>query len=133
MAGGMQVDRSDKIEIRPNTSQRIASFEKNEWLDPSDSAAFAVLSRDDEIVARNRLFLPMFRELKWTAADMRMHSEEGKLMFESDVFCWGVCLDLDGKTPLPDNFFDLYPGIPYSIPWTQAANPEVLRTGNLDA
>lgn len=52
-------------------------------------------------------------------------------IFGCDTFCWGGCLDLDGETPLADNSFDLYPGIPYSIPWTQSRDPKILRIGNL--
>ena len=36
-----------------------------------------------------------------------------------------------GEKPLPDNFFDLYPGVPYSIPWRGAKPPKVLKVGNL--
>ena len=33
---------------------------------------------------------------------------------------WAVCLDVDGELALPDNCFYLLPGMPYTIPWTDA-------------
>ena len=38
----------------------------------------------------------------------------------SDVFVGGVCLDLNGDRRLTDNFFDLYPGVPYFIAWDES-------------
>ncbi len=52
-------------------------------------------------------------------------------IFESDAFAWRVCLDLDGETPLPDNFFDVLPGIPTVLDWPDSlAAPRVLRVAN---
>ena len=52
--------------------------------------------------------------------------------FTSNTFAWRVCLDLDGELPLPDNFFDLLPGIAYTLPWrAEWGEPKVLRVGNL--
>ena len=53
-------------------------------------------------------------------------------VFESPVFAWGVALDVDGDAALPDNAFDLLPGIEYRVQWPAAAPlPSVVRTGNL--
>jgi beta-mannosidase len=57
--------------------------------------------------------------------------KNGRAVFRSDVFAWGVCIDLDGEKSLPDNFFDLYPGIPYSIPWKSKEAPRIVKVGNL--
>jgi len=38
--------------------------------------------------------------------------QNGRAIFRSDRFAWRVCLDLDGEQRLPDNFFDIFPGIP---------------------
>jgi hypothetical protein len=48
----------------------------------------------------------------------------------SDVFVWGVCLDIDGEKNISDNCFDLLPGIPYTIPWAGKETPRVIFTGN---
>ena len=56
----------------------------------------------------------------------------GKAIFTSDRFAWRVCLDLDGETPLPDNFFDVFPGIPTILDWPEGSPaPRILRVGNL--
>ena len=58
--------------------------------------------------------------------------QSGRAIFESETFAWRVCLDLDGETALPDNFFDVFPGIPTVLDWPDAlGEPVVLRQGNL--
>jgi beta-mannosidase len=91
-----------------------------------------MLVKDDEIVSRNRLFLPFFKDLKWAAPHLKVRLEKGQAIFTSDTFVWGVCLDLDGRQLMPDNFFDVYPGIPHVIPWKGSKKPEVLFIGNLN-
>jgi hypothetical protein len=40
-------------------------------------------------------------------------------------------LDLDGEVALPDNFFDVFPGIPTVLAWPESLPaPRILRTGN---
>ena len=131
LAGGNPVDRSDTVELRPNASTCLARFAAEEWKDPAASAAFAMLTRNGELMARNRLFLPLFKDLKWVPAAVRVRVEKGRAIFESDTFAWGLCLDLDGEREWPDNFFDIYPWVPYSIPWQRPDPPVILRVGNL--
>jgi len=39
---------------------------------------------------------------------------------------------LDGDQPLPDNFFDIYPGIPTVLQWPESmGRPAILQTGNV--
>lgn len=131
LAGGFPVDREEPVQLPPNASTRIASFRKREWKDPTASAAFALLMEGDKLVARNRQFLPFFKDLKWAAPHLQVKVANRKAVFKSSTFVWGVCLDLKGDRLMPDNFFDIYPGIPYTIPWTREAKPEVLFVGNL--
>jgi len=131
IAGAFPLDRSTHVELPPNASTRIAWFDKSSWSAPKTSAAFAILSMDGNVMARNRLFLPFFKDLEWTKADVRMQRENGRVIFECDTFAWGVCLDLDGETPLDDNFFDIYPSIPHAVAWPHRDEPSVLQTGNL--
>ena len=133
IAGGIPVDHSGSVELPPNASTRIATFDIAQWVSPDASAAFAVLSKDGILAARNRLFLPFFKDLKWAPAEIRMHRDRGQITFECDTFAWGVCLDLDGERPLGDNFFDIYPSMPYSITWPDGDEPRVLKVGNLVA
>jgi hypothetical protein len=54
-----------------------------------------------------------------------------KSTFTSKTFAWRACLDLDGERPLPDNFFDVFPGIPTVLEWPAAlGQPRILRVGN---
>jgi hypothetical protein len=41
---------------------------------------------------------------------------DGVATYTCHTFALGVCLDLDGDDAgLSDNFFDLYPGVPYRV------------------
>jgi hypothetical protein len=90
-----------------------------------------VLSEGRRTIARDRLVLPLFKELAWSPAAASVRLEGGEAVFTSPVFTWGVCLDLGGERSLADNFFDLFPGQEYRIPWSAAEPPRILRTGNL--
>jgi beta-mannosidase len=131
IAGGYPVDRTARARLAPNASTKLASFPAGEWKDPSSSAAFAVLTRGGELLAKNRLFLPFYKDLKWAPAKVAVKLSGGKAVFESASFAFGVCLDLDGEKQLPDNFFDIFPGVPHSIPWPGSEPPKVLHVGNL--
>lgn len=131
LAGGRPFDRTLPATLPPNSSSRIAAFKKRDWKAPSASAAFAMLLEGDTVAARNRLFLPFFKDLKWSVPRLKVRVDAGKAVFASDTFVWGVCLDLDGRKPMPDNFFDVYPGIPHVIPWRSSRKPEVRFVGNL--
>jgi beta-mannosidase len=94
-------------------------------------AAYALLRQDGREVSRDVLFLPYFREINWPEAQVRVRREGGQAIFESDVFAWRVCLDLDGEAALPDNFFDVLPGIPTVLDWpAELGEPRVLCVGN---
>jgi beta-mannosidase len=131
LTGGTPIDRQERTVLPANASTRLASFALEQWRDPSASAAFAILRREDGgLVARNRLFLPDFREVRFPRAQVRVELREGQANFRSDAFAWGVCLDLAGEAPLADNFFDVYPGIPHVLPWPHAHPPRPIRHGS---
>ena len=134
LAGGYPVDLRRQVSLPANTSTLIAEFDAKEWtrLGETSHAAFAILSKGGGEVARDRLFLPFYKELVWPAAKVKVHVAAGKAIFESDTFAWRICLDLDGERALPDNFFDVYPGIPTVLDWPDVlGEPKVLRLGNL--
>lgn len=131
LAGGFPMDREAMVSLLPNASTRLVPFRKSAWKNQEGSAAFAMLLDDGNLVARNRLFLPLFKDLKWAAPHLKVRVAKGKATFASDSFAWGVCLDLNGENLMPDNFFDVYPGIPHVIPWQGPAKPEILFVGNL--
>jgi beta-mannosidase len=130
LAGSYPVDETTEVTLAPNASTRLASFDKSKWKNPTKSAAFAMLTKGEKLIARNRLFLPLFKEIQWPKAKLNVQVKDGKAIFTSNAFVWGVCLDLDGEKKLADNFFDVWPGIPYSIPWRGSEKPQV-RIGNL--
>lgn len=134
LAGGYPVDVHKRVSLRPNASTLVGEFEEAEWrrLGEKEHGAFAILSREGGEVAHDKLFLPFYKEMTWPKAVVTVRRESGKAIFESETFAWRVCLDLDGEKPLPDNFFDLLPGVPYVLDWPDSlGTPKVLRVGNL--
>jgi hypothetical protein len=99
--------------------------------DPTRQIAFASLLHSGGRVTRSRLVLPRFRELCWAPSNLTVREEDGDAVFESETFVWGVCLDLDGDLALPDNFFDVWPDVPFRVPWSGSEPPRILRVGNL--
>jgi beta-mannosidase len=131
-AGCFPIDRRASVTLKANASTPIARFTRRQWTDPTRSAAFAMLTGlGGTLLARNRLILPMFKELHWPKPALKVESDGKAATFTSPTFAWGVCLDLDGERPLADNFFDVWPGVPYSLPWSEGRPPQVIRTGNL--
>lgn len=134
VAGGIHLDRREATALAPTSSSRLTTFPRREWSDPAASVAFAVLEQGDgEVVARSRLILPRFTELAWAAPELSVTVGDGRATFASDTFVWGVCLDLSGGDDGPaDNFFDVWPEMPYVLPWASAEAPRPLRVGNLN-
>lgn len=130
LAGGYPLDRREAVTLPPNASTPLARFPRGEWKDPTNSLAFAVLGRGGTVLARHRLVLPLIRELKLSKPTVRVQVDNGVARFDSDVFVMGVCLDLDGATPLADNLFDLFPGVPHEIAWPGTEPPRVLYALN---
>mgnify|MGYP000262395933 CR=1 FL=1 len=131
LAGGYPLDRTARVTLAPDASTPLARFPRSRWKQPRHTAAFAVLSDGGRVLARNRLFLPAWKDLCWAAPQVSVEFDGGKARFVSPTFAWGVCLDLDGRTAASDNFFDLYPGMPHEVAWPSPTPPQVLRVGNL--
>lgn len=131
--GHYHVDRSAAVTLAPNASTPIARFACHEWTDHLTSTAFAILTDQGMLIARNRLLMPLFKELVLPVPEIQIRLESGKAIFESATFAWGVCLDLQGEEALEDNFFDLYPGIRHEIPWNHEVAPQMVRFGNLSS
>ena len=98
--------------------------------------AFTALLDDGErkqVLAQHRLLFARFHELDIEPEPViELTLTDGILTLKSDVFVWGVLLSFGGYRPLQDNAFDLLPGIPYSLPWDEAAlrKPRISATGN---
>lgn len=127
--GNYLKDENQTVLLLPNASTLLASF-------PADGSNvnraihFAQLAEKGKLLARGRLFTPLFKEMDWPETNIQVRVENGVAVFESHAFAWGVCIDLDGEEVLADNFFDLFPGMPYAIPWTKPSPPKVLFKGN---
>ncbi|NLE28546.1 MAG: hypothetical protein GX629_02610 [Phycisphaerae bacterium] len=134
LSGEYILDRSSDVILPANVSVELARFDAAEW----DRAgidriiAFAMLSDEKGLLARHRLVLPRFCELKWAPAKPTVRRDGEQVFFNSSTFAWGLCLDLEGVRALPDNFFDLWPGMDYALPWpSEHPLPEIIRIGNL--
>jgi len=133
LAGRYPVDTKLAVCLRANASTLLAEFDAKRWdkLGLTTHVAFAILGDAGAEVARDTLVLPLFKEMKWPRARVQVKWGGGKAVFTSTTFAWRVCLDLDGERALPDNFFDLYPGIPTVLDWPKELGaPRVCRLGN---
>ena len=136
LRGGLPLDERLPVTLPANAATVLASFERARWeaLGFRESGAFAQLLSDGTTIAQHRLFVERFKDLAFAAPDIKPSVQGGMLTLRSDVFAWGVCLDVDGETPLADNCFDLLPGIPYVMRWSaELGEPRVVRVGNRDA
>ena len=135
MAGGLPIDERASAEIAPNCAAELARIPMARWREAhtTSSAAFALLLEGDgHVVAQNRIFVEKFKDLEWSAADISVSRDGHWAVFCSPTFAWGVCLDLDGEAAVPDNAFDLLPGIEYRVPCpADRPLPDVKRVGNL--
>jgi beta-mannosidase len=134
VSGGLPSDIRQNALIPSNCSTRLAELDRSEWeaLGTKTHGAFALLEeREGAVVARHRLFLERFKDLFWNMPQVRISRERNTITCSSAVFVWGATIDLRGESALPDNCFDLVPGIPYSIPWDEKElPPEIQCTGN---
>jgi beta-mannosidase len=155
--GAMRFDSQTRSEevldvvLAAGASTRLASFPVAAWraLDQTRSAAsgassdaatvafarsaaFALLAdASGRDLARGRLIQPRFRELDLRDEPVSVRREGGEIVFECPVFTLGVCLDLEGREAIADNFFDLWPGVPHRIDWPERrALPSILFTAN---
>ncbi len=132
IAGGMQLDKNLTVAVPANASVMLAGYPASEWgaAERMTTCAFAILEKDGKMVAQHRLFTERFKDLTFSKPDVKVTRGSGTVTFRSDVFVWGVCIDTDGEKDVPDNCFDLLPGIPYTLPWVEKEMPRVLFTGN---
>ena len=134
--GGLPVDQQMRVNLPANTSTVLANISREEWeaTGLKESGAFALLYEDDRPIAQHRLFLERFKDLAFSEPSIRLSLQGGTLTLESDVFVWGACLDVEGDSRIPDNCFDLLPGIPYEVAWSpNLGEPRVAGVGSRDA
>ena len=131
--GNYPLDQRARVTLAANASTPLAEFPAALWdqAGKTTHAGFARLLVGGKEIARNILILPMYSEIRWREARVAVTHTNGTATFTSDTLAWQVCLDLDGNHALPDNFFDILPGIPVELDWPDPLPaPVVLRTGN---
>lgn len=132
--GKYPLDETKPVILEKNASTLLATFDAKAWdrLNVKTSTAFARLTDDaGNEISRDRLFLPYFKQLSWPKPSVKVALKNGHAIFTSSTFAWRVCLDLDGEQAYPDNFFDVWPGIPTILPWPRSlGRPKILRIGN---
>ncbi len=128
LKGTYPFNQTKRVTLTANSSTLLASFSSKKL--KGNMGAFAYLESGNQIIARNRFFRKKFRKFQWPKAKIQIKVSQGIARFFSETFVWAICLDLTGEAALEDNFFDLYPGIEYSIPWSTLKPPKILYTGN---
>ena len=137
--GVLRLDGSDKteqvtqVELAPNAATLLGQFPLSAWEAQGyrAAAAYATLWEGERAIRQNRLLLAAYKEIAWPVAQVVARRDDDRLVFASPTFAWGVCLDANGEMDLPDNMFDLLPGIPWSIPWPpERPLPQVVRVAN---
>jgi hypothetical protein len=110
----------------------LAIFPARQWKEKNTkgSGAFSILEQNGKIIAQYHLFIERFRDMKLSKSNIKITYGKGSATFQSEAFVWGVCIDINGEKKIEDNCFDILPGIPYTIPWTEKAMPKVIFTGN---
>lgn len=136
LTGGLAGRVDDpEVTLAPNASTVLAEISMAAWkrLGFKKAGAYARLIKDGLTVAQHRLFLEKFKDLVWprSRTQTQISLKNGRAAFLSKSFVWALTLDLDGETKVPDNAFDLIPGLPYVMDWPRAGgNPKLLKTGN---
>lgn len=131
--GGYPLEERRTITLPANSSTLLAEFDASRWdaLGTDRYMAFAALEHEGTLIARDTLSLRRWKAMAWPKAHVTWRRDNDTIVFESSAFAWQVCLDLEGEAPLPDNFFDVWPDVPYRLPWPKTwRDPRLLRMGN---
>jgi beta-mannosidase len=131
--GGLVLDERAVVTLKANASTELARFAGSRWQEAGmrDCGIFAILYNEaGEEIAVHRLFEECFGNMTIpTDPEVKLTLENGRLTLLADQFVWKCCLDTDGRKDLPDNAFDLFPGIAKTIPWC-GEMPEIRAMGN---
>jgi len=132
--GGRPLDETKDIALPADASTPLATIERSKWeaLGATKHGAFAALyDSAGNLHAQHRLFLARFKDLDLAEPGVRVKRLKDSASYASDVFVWGVALDIDGESDVADNAFDIIPGLPYRVPLPAGRPaPLVLKTGN---
>ena len=132
LAGGVPLDMRINASIPANTSLMVASLPVERWNKENVklSGAFSLLEQNGNPIAQYRLFSEKFRDMIFSKPVVKIVRGKDSVTFISDAFVWGACIDTGGERKVSDNCFDLIPGIPYTITWSDKETPKIVFTGN---
>lgn len=104
-----------EVTLPVNSSAVLASLDGATL--PEGAILIAELDAEGEPLARRRWVEVPYNELGLGATDIKVtKNADGTATYLAQRPVLGVCLDLDGEDgELSDNFFDLYPGRPYTV------------------
>ncbi len=107
--------KETEVMLESNNSCIIASVNSSEI--PVNAIPFAELLVDGEPIARRRFIEIPYNELGLSKCEIKVtKNADGTVTYTSDKLVLGVCIDLDGDDGnISDNFFDLFPGRPYTV------------------
>lgn len=111
-ASGSYVTKTKALSLPAVASSLAVSFDI-----PDDGAVwipYAMLKAENEPLARRRFIDRPANQLRMEKCGVSVSVRDGIATYTAEKFVMGVCVDLDGIEK-GDNFFDLYPGKPYSI------------------
>jgi Beta-galactosidase/beta-glucuronidase len=98
------------VTLAPNISTPLARFNT-----PDGYIPYSILAAEGEPVARRHFIEKPYNELGLIRGEIKIERIGTKAVYTAEKFTLGVCIDLDGDTPIGDNFFDLFPGKPYEV------------------
>lgn len=134
LAGGLPVDITESVELPANSAAVLARLDAKTIAalhDGSCGAFTLLIDENGNTIDQSRIFLTPFKDLSFAKPEVQVDCRHAQATFTSNVFCWGLCLDLTGQADLSDNLFDLLPGIAYRLPCPADKPPKVIRCGNL--
>lgn len=125
LGGGRPVEKTLALECPPNQAVVADRLPLEVWdrHGPDTHGAFAILSDAQGTLSTQRLLRRRFHDLAWQPAEVDVVQGPGVLRLHCPRFAWAVCLDEEGETALPDNYFDLIPGIERVLPWPEGLPP----------
>jgi beta-mannosidase len=121
------------VNLAPNACTSVGEFPLAQWEEQGykETLAFAALLRWGRVLRQNRILMAPYKEIVWPRAQVSVERVQGRADFSCDTFAWGVCLDPNGEADLPDDLFDLLPGITWSVPWPEDRPlPAVVRVAS---
>lgn len=135
LQGGYPMDENVEVSARGQTVTVVGEFGVAGWeaMGFTSHVVFAELfdaGTAPDPLSMDTLILPLYREMEWPVANVKVWHHRDRLVISSDLFVWRMCLDLGGGITLDDNFFDVLPGRSRTVSWPSDRPLPTLRTGS---